>query len=83
LALPCGISIFIRTFNSGDSSVRLLGARAACIGVLCALIVTLVHVVALWNAAGGFYRLLPALEMSILLLSLLFIGPGKYSVDKS
>ena len=53
------------------------------IGVLCALIVTLVHLVALWNAAGGFYRRLPAIEMSILLLSLLFIGPGKYSVDKS
>src|SRR5213083_3580707 len=30
------------------------------VGVLCALIVTLVHVVAIWNAAGGFYRRLPA-----------------------
>ncbi|TMP94364.1 MAG: DoxX family protein [Verrucomicrobia bacterium] len=53
------------------------------IGVLCALIVTLVHVVAIWKAAGGFYRRLPVIEMSILLLSLLFIGPGQYSVDKS
>ena len=26
---------------------------------------------------------MPAFEMSILLLSLLFIGPGKYSVDKN
>jgi putative oxidoreductase len=52
------------------------------IGVLCALVVTLVHVVALWST-GGFYRRLPAIEMSILLLSLLFIGPGTYSVDKS
>jgi putative oxidoreductase len=53
------------------------------IGVLCALVVTLVYVVALRSAAGGFYRRLPAIEMSILLLSLLFIGPGTYSVDKS
>lgn len=53
------------------------------IGVLCALAVTLVHLVALWNSHGDFHTRLPALEMSILLLSLLFIGPGKYSVDKS
>jgi putative oxidoreductase len=53
------------------------------IGVLCALAVTLVHLVALWNSRGDFYTPLPALEMSILLFSLLFIGPGKYSVDKS
>jgi putative oxidoreductase len=53
------------------------------IGVLCALAVTLVHLIALWNSRGDFHMRLPALEMSILLLSLLFIGPGKYSVDKS
>ena len=33
--------------------------------------------------AAHFYARLPALEMSILLLSLLFVGPGKYSVDKN
>ena len=53
------------------------------IGVLFALAVTLVHLVALWNSRGDFYTRLPALEMSILLLSLLLVGPGKYSVDKS
>jgi putative oxidoreductase len=52
------------------------------VGVLFALIVTLVHLIALWSARGGLYGRLPALEMSILLLSLLFVGPGKYSVDK-
>jgi putative oxidoreductase len=52
------------------------------IGVLFVLIITLVHLVALWGSAG-FYTKLPALEMAILLLSLLFIGPGKYSVDKN
>jgi putative oxidoreductase len=53
------------------------------IGVLFTLIVTLVHLVALWNSHGDFQARLPALEMAILLLGLLFIGPGKYSVDKN
>jgi putative oxidoreductase len=53
------------------------------IGVLFTLAVTLVHLVALWDSHGDFHARLPALEMAILLLSLLFIGPGKYSVDKS
>jgi putative oxidoreductase len=52
------------------------------IGVLFVLIVTLVHLVALWGGSG-LYTKLPALEMSILLVSILFIGPGKYSVDKN
>jgi putative oxidoreductase len=53
------------------------------IGVLFALVVTLIHLIALWDSGGGFYARLPAMEMSILLLSLLFVGPGKYSVDKN
>jgi putative oxidoreductase len=53
------------------------------IGVLLALVVTIVNLVAVWGGRGGFSARLPALEMSILLLSLLFIGPGKYSVDKN
>ena len=52
------------------------------IGVLLALAITLVHLVAVWDGSGDFHARMPALEMSILLLSLLFIGPGKYSVDK-
>jgi putative oxidoreductase len=52
------------------------------IGVLFVLIVTLVHLVAIWGGSG-FYARMPALEMAILLVSLLFIGPGKYSVDKN
>ena len=51
-------------------------------GVLLALAITLVHLVAVWDSHTGIFTRLPALEMSILLLSLLFIGPGKYSVDK-
>jgi putative oxidoreductase len=53
------------------------------IGVLFALVVTLVHLVAVWHSRGEFLVRLPAFEMSILLVSLLFIGPGKYSVDKN
>jgi putative oxidoreductase len=53
------------------------------IGVLFALVVTLVHMVAVWHSRGEFLVRLPAFEMSILLISLLFIGPGKYSVDKN
>src|ERR1700704_3628229 len=53
------------------------------VGTLFVLIVTLVHLVAVWDEHGDFHARLPALEMSILLLSLLLIGPGKYSVDKN
>ena len=51
------------------------------VGVLLALAVILVHLIAVWD--NDFHTRIPALEMSILLLSMLFIGPGKYSVDKS
>jgi len=43
----------------------------------------LVHLVAVWRSRGEFLVRLPAFEMSILLISLLFIGPGKYSIDKN
>ena len=52
------------------------------VGTLFVLIVTLVHLVGVWASHHDFHSRVPALEMSILLLSLLFIGPGKYSVDK-
>jgi uncharacterized membrane protein YphA (DoxX/SURF4 family) len=53
------------------------------IGVLFTLVITLIHLVALWDSHGDFHTRLPALEMAILLVSLLLIGPGKYSVDKN
>lgn len=52
------------------------------VGVLFVLVVTVVHLVGIWGG-GGFYSRMPSLEMAILLVSLLFIGPGKYSVDKN
>jgi putative oxidoreductase len=53
------------------------------VGVLFALAITGVHLVSVIHNRGDFFSRLPAFEMSILLLSLLFIGPGKYSVDKN
>jgi putative oxidoreductase len=52
------------------------------VGVLLAMAVTLVHLAAVWGSGHFHTRLFP-LEVAILLLCLLFIGPGKYSVDKS
>ncbi len=53
------------------------------VGVLLVLVVALVHLVVVWDNHGDFHTRLPALEMAILLISLLLIGPGKYSVDKN
>jgi putative oxidoreductase len=52
------------------------------IGVLFALAVAVVHLVAIWDSQGDFHTRILAVEVAILLLSLLLIGPGKYSVDK-
>ncbi|MDQ2825130.1 MAG: DoxX family protein [Verrucomicrobiota bacterium] len=83
-------------FHSHYQFWGFVGAIAACtggilmilglffrIGVLLVLAVTLVHLAVLWDSRSDFYARLPALEMSILLVSLLVIGPGKYSVDKN
>jgi putative oxidoreductase len=52
------------------------------IGVLFALVVTVVHLIGVWST-NNFYSRLAPLEMSILLVALLFVGPGKFSVDKN
>ena len=82
-------------FHSNFKFWGVLGALVGCIGgvlmvlglffrigVLLVLIITLIHLAALWGSHAGLYPRLPALEISILLVSLLLIGPGKYSVDK-
>ena len=45
------------------------------------LAMTLVHPVSIWNA--GFMRSFRRRNMTMLLVSILFVEPGKYSVDKS
>jgi putative oxidoreductase len=53
------------------------------LGVLCALVLTLVHLVGVTHMhEAGLHAHIEVIEMTILLVSLLFIGPGKYSVDK-
>ncbi|MFL6569107.1 MAG: DoxX family protein, partial [Chthoniobacterales bacterium] len=49
------------------------------LGVVFALVLTFVHLLGVRD-----YRAeLPAIELLLMLLGLLFVGPGKYSVDKS
>jgi putative oxidoreductase len=49
-------------------------------GVLVCLIIALLHVFA---AGRNLHALLIPIELVAVLLSVLFIGPGKYSVDKT
>ncbi len=73
-----------------------LGALAGCVGgalmifglffrpgVLLVLAITLVHTLGAMHSAGGFRLALAAVELCAILLGLLFVGPGKYSVDKT
>jgi len=53
------------------------------IGLLLTLTITCIDAIVVARGNGGFHAALPAIEMSIVLLSLLFIGPGKFSVDKT
>lgn len=51
-------------------------------GVLLVMTITLLHVIGALD--GGTLRgNLAAVELALILLGLLFVGPGKYSVDKN
>ena len=52
-------------------------------GVLLCLIITVVHLLGVLNGLRSFDNHLPAIELATMLIGLLFVGPGKYSVDKS
>ncbi len=81
--------------NSQFQIWGLLGALAACIGaalmifglffrlgVLLVLAVAVVYAVGAVHGSG--YRAsLAAIELCFILLGLLFVGPGKYSVDRT
>jgi putative oxidoreductase len=73
-----------------------LGALAGCVGaalmifglffrpgVLLVLGITLVHTIGAFSGGGTFRGNLAAIELCVILLGLLFVGPGKYSVDKT
>ena len=52
-------------------------------GVLLCLILTVVHLLGVLNGVRSLDNHLPAIELAVMLVGLLFVGPGKYSVDKS
>lgn len=52
------------------------------VGVLLVLLLAVGHAMAVWEGTG-FRVALPSIEMCFVLVGLLFIGPGKYSVDKT
>jgi putative oxidoreductase len=52
------------------------------IGVLLVLVLALSHAITVYYGTG-FRMALPSFEMCFVLAGLLFIGPGKYSVDKT
>lgn len=52
------------------------------IGVLLVLLLAVGHAIALYKGAG-FRVALPSIEMCFVLVGVLFVGPGKYSIDKT
>ena len=52
-------------------------------GVLLVLLITFVHLLGALDGVGTLRANLAAVELAIMLVGLLFVGPGKYSVDKS
>ena len=73
-----------------------LGALAGCLGgvlmilglffrpgILLALAITLIHTLGAVDRSGTLRPALGAIELCVILFGLLFVGPGKYSVDKT
>jgi len=52
------------------------------IGVLLVLVLAIGHAIAV-DRGTGFRVALPSIEMCFVLAGVLFVGPGKYSVDKT
>ncbi len=52
-------------------------------GVLLVLTITFVHLLGVLSGVGTLRANLAAVELAVMLVGLLFVGPGKYSVDKS
>ncbi|MDQ6626564.1 MAG: DoxX family protein [Verrucomicrobiota bacterium] len=73
-----------------------LGALAGCVGgalmifglffrpgVLLVLALTFIYTLGALHGAGGMRAALAAIELCLILVGLLFVGPGRYSVDKT
>lgn len=83
-------------FSSNYQVWGFIGALAGCLGgalmifglffrpgVLLVLAITLVHMLGVLDRSGTFRAALGAIELALILSGLLFVGPGKYSVDKT
>ncbi len=79
-ALPVfGFMAALSEFLGGLFLVLGLFTRPACFFLFCTMVVaTLMHL----NAGDPFMKYSHALEAAILFFSLLFIGPGKFSLDE-
>jgi putative oxidoreductase len=93
---PFGSAIGNIGFSSNFQLWGFLGALAGCVGgalmvfglffrpgVLLVLAITLIHTVGAVDRSGTLRAALGAIELCLILTGLLFVGPGKYSVDKT
>jgi putative oxidoreductase len=91
-----GSAMRVFNFHSHLDWWGFLGALAGCvggifmmlgfafrIGIILAFLVALVNAIAVSRHDHGFYSTIIPIEAVIVLVCLSFIGPGKYSVDKS
>ena len=83
-------------FSSNYEVWGFIGALAGCVGaalmifglffrpgVLLVLAITLIHALGVMDRSGTLRGALAAIELCLILTGLLFVGPGKYSVDKT
>jgi putative oxidoreductase len=73
---------FIGALLGCVGGVLMIFGLAFRIGVLLVLVLAIGHAIAVYEGTG-FHVAIPSIEMCFVLCGLLFIGPGKYSVDKA
>jgi len=73
---------FLEAFLASLGGLLMIFGLFFRIGVLMTLALSLIYAIAGLKGGAGLGAALPALEPCVLLISLLFIGPGKFSVDK-
>lgn len=91
-----GAGIRVLGLHSHFQLWGVIGALAGCIGgtlmifglffrigILLALAISAIHAIAVARGASGLHAAIAAGEICVLLISLLLIGPGKFSVDKT
>ncbi len=52
-------------------------------GLLLVLLLTFIHLLGVWHGGAALRENFVAVELFLILIGLLFVGPGKYSVDKN